>query len=230
MPSLRQLLARHSSLLILDASSTQIEASLWRGAAATAASSTEYFEGDASTGLSQVVAGVLARERIRIHDLDAIAFCEGPGSILGIRLSAASLRVWRAVRPSLAIYGFYSLPLLAVAHPKLTVVADARRDTWHSVRAGAPHTLLRLSSAELAGENMDSVDAGGLATPASFRRWSALPAGKELQSLPYSASALIAAALDEPFFRGTRDPDAFVAEAPSYATWSPRIHQSPTAE
>lgn len=228
VPSLRQLLARHSTFLVLDASSSLIEASLWRGPYAGSAIGVESIEGEASTALPRAVASLLDASGLRIHDLDAIAFCDGPGSILGIRLAAASLRTWRAVRPGLALYAFHGLPLLAVAHPELTVVADARRDRWHVVRPGEPHDLLRLSSDELVETLAAHGTSRALATPASFRRWSAPPAGTELRPLPFSATALLAAAPDEPFFHETDQPEAFLGEAPSYVAWVPRIHQAPT--
>jgi tRNA threonylcarbamoyladenosine biosynthesis protein TsaB len=228
VPSLRQLLDRHSTLLVIDACSPRVEASLWRdGTVNTAA-----VEDEASAALPVAVARVLAeagekapgRPALRIRDLDAVALCDGPGSVLGIRLAAASLRVWGVVRPKLTAYSFHSLPLLAASHPGLTIIADARRDTWHAVRPDAPRDLLRLPSSELA-----AVAPGTLATPDNFRRWSALPAGVEPRALPYSAAALLAAAPDEPFFNDSPEPDAFMHEAPSYVSWTPRVHQAPGA-
>ncbi len=187
--------------------------------AATAA-----LEGEASAALPVAVARALAAAGgRRIREVDAAAFCDGPGSVLGIRLAAAALRTWRAVRPGLATYSFHSLPLLAVSAPGETIVADARRDTWHAVRPGAPHSLLRLPTPELAV-------CGPLATPESFRRWSALPAGACPRPLPWSAAALLAAAPDEPFFQEATEPEAFLHEQPGYAAWTPRVHQAPAAK
>lgn len=230
VPSLRQLLARHPALLVIDACSPRVEAALWTTAGAATElpdrlppTSRAVREGEASAALPEVVAEVLAATGKRIQDLDAIAFCDGPGSVLGIRLSAAALRAWRVVHPGLAPYSFHSLPLLAAAHPGLTIIADARRDSWHAVRPDSPRELLRLPSAELAGT-------GPLATPENFRRWSALPAGVEPRPLPYSAAALLAAAPDETFFADASEPEAFLHEQPAYAAWTPQVHQAPPAK
>lgn len=226
MPSLRQLLVRHPVLLVVDTCAPRAEASLWLGGAdepGLAPVSTAGLEGEASAVLPVAVARVLAAPAAGgrgISDLDAVAFCDGPGSVLGVRLAAATLRAWRAVKPELALYSFHSLPLLAVSNPGLAIVADARRDSWHAALPTAPHELMRVPGAELAA-------LGPLGTPEGFRRWSAPPPGVEPRPLPWSAGALLAAAPDAPFFQESPEPDAFMHEQPSYVAWTPRIHQAP---
>lgn len=229
MPSsLRQLLARHPSLLIVDTCSPRTEVSLWLhdpAAPGPRPASTCAVDGEASGALPVAVARALAEPaagKRRVQDLDAIAFCDGPGSVLGIRLAAAALRAWRAVRPGLALYSYHSLPLLALAHPGLAIVADARRDSWHAALPSSPRQLVRVPGAELAA-------LGPLGTPDNFRRWSALPPGAEPRPLPWSAAALLAAAPDEALFDDAPEPEAFLHEAPAYAAWTPRVHQAPAA-
>ena len=224
MPSLRQLLARHPRLLVVDSCAPRAEATLWIGAATKPVAGAA-LEGEASAVLPVVVGRVLAHPAaggLAITDLDAIAFCDGPGSVLGVRLAAATLRAWRAIKPELALYSYHSLPLLAVAHPGLNIVADARRDSWHAARAASPHELVRVPGSELAA-------LGALGTPGNFRRWSALPAGVEPRTLDWSAADLIAAAPDEPFFHESPEPEAFLHEQPSYVAWTPQVHQAPAA-
>ncbi len=208
-------------VLGVDTCSTRVEVALWLGPATEPAHAIA-LDGEASAALPAAVARVLAAAGRGVRDLDAAAFCAGPGSVLGVRLAAATLRAWRAVRPELALYSYLSLPPLAVAHPGLTILADARRDTWHAVRPGAPHAVQRLATAELAA-------AAPLATPAFFRRWSTLPADLTPTELPWSAAALLAAAPDEDFFQAAPEPDAFQHEAPSYVAWTPHVHRAPAA-
>lgn len=232
MPSLRQLLDAHPVLLVVDTCSTRADAALWLNHSADRATDTtarafspshhSSVEGEAAQALPRAVASVLSAAGLGVAQLDAVAFCTGPGSVLGIRLAAASVRVWRTVRPGLAVYGYLSLPLLAT-HPDArgcTVVADARRETWHAVRPVSHARVERIPSASLA-------TAGALVTPASFRRWSALPANNPPRELPYDPAQLIASAPDTDLFNPEPDPDAFMHEQPSYATWNPQVHQPP---
>lgn len=223
--SLSQLLAVHPALLVVDTCAPRSEAALWLREAGPTPVASASVEGEASAALPVAVARALAHPAAagrRIQDLDAAAFCDGPGSVLGVRLAAATLRAWRAVSPGLALHAFHSLPLLALAHPGLSIIADARRDSWHAVRPAEPHELLRVPSAGLA-------ELGPLGTPDSFRRWSALPPGAEPRPLPWSAAALIAAAPAAALFHEAAEPEAFLHEAPAYAPWTPRVHQAPAA-
>lgn len=227
MPSsLRQLLARHPALLVVDTCSPRTEVALWLNNS-PAPVATAAIEGEASAALPSAVARVLAHPhaaRKRIVDLDAVAFCDGPGSVLGVRLAAATLRAWRAVRPDLALYSYHSLPLLAAAHPSFAILADARRDSWHAILPSAPHEVRRVPSAELAA----LAARHPLGTPENFRRWSALPPGIEPRPLSWSAAALLTAAPDTDFFDVAPEPDAFLHEQPTYVAWTPQVHQAPS--
>lgn len=220
--SLRQLLEQHPSLLVIDSSSTRVEAVLWQRGSLTPAQ-VVHCDGEASAALPEVTAQALAAVALTVRALDAVAFCAGPGSVLGIRLAAASLRAWRAINPSLALFSYQSLPLLAAAHPAHAIVADARRDSWHVVRPESPDQIQRLTTAQLGPLACISP----LGTPATFRRWSSLPSEVTLHPLTYSAAALLCAASDTPFFTPSSEPEAFLADTPSYVTWTPQIHQAP---
>jgi len=224
VPSLRQLLSRHPTLLLADTCSTRVEVALWRdGQLQPVAVAT--IDAEATSGLPEAVERVLTAATTHVRALDAVAFCSGPGSVLGIRLAAATLRTWRALRPDLALYGYASLPLLATAHPDLTIIADARRETWHTVRARSATHIERVPSADLAALSAEHA----LGTPATFRSWSKPPADVAIRPLEYSPSALFTAAPDADLFAAAPEPDAFMHETPAYATWTPRVHQAPSA-
>ena len=208
MPSLRQLLAAHAPLLVIDAASAQVQVGRLRG------------DGPAEWQTSGDEAGIgvfVCLEKLGASpgEFGAWIFCDGPGSVLGIRTVAMALRTWGVIAPR-PVFAFHSLALLAyaLARKEISVIADARRDAWHHFQLGG--ALRRVPTAELAGE---------LVMPDHFRHWSALPAGVRLE--PYSLAELLPRVSDADLFRPTDAPDAFLHEEPSYVTWTPQIHRAP---
>ncbi len=222
--SLRQILALHGSLLVIDTCSPRAETTFWTSDSLTPEVSFGR-EGEASGVLPDLVARTLAHRESRrpgsggVSGLRAVAFCEGPGSVLGVRIAAATVRTWRALDPTLAVFSFPSLPLLTLAHPDHAVIADARRDTWHLARTQHPGQILRVPSAEL-------VQFGALCTPTGFRRWSTLPDKVSPIEVAWSAADLLSAFPDAAIFTLAPEPEAFFHEAPSYVAWTPKIHQA----
>jgi tRNA threonylcarbamoyladenosine biosynthesis protein TsaB len=224
MLRLREILAAHVPLLLLDAASTRVQVAYF-GA-----------DGTASWAVADEEAGVALFRGIESLGVDldqvrAFAFCEGPGSILGIRTAAMALRTWTTLAPR-PVFAFRSLEL--VAHDlarrgpleNFSVIADARRGAWHcvEVRAGVTGPLRRVNAAELAGD---------LFMPENFRTWAATsPAGSaarpaETKTTSYDLATLLPRVTDAELFRATGAPDAFLHEDPSYQTWTPRIHSAP---
>lgn len=216
MPSLRQLLAEHPVLLLIDTASARVQVGLWT-AGETQPARWRVSDTEASTGLFECVDAVLREAGLRIAGVNAFVFCEGPGSVLGIRTAAVALRAWRVVQPvTAAAYAYQSLDLVARALNRtgLKVIADARRDTWHVAQVGEP--LRRVPATELCGE---------LVMPEHFRHWTALPSA--VTTTGYDVATLLAALPAADLFRVAEHPDAFMHEDPSYVTWTPQVHQAP---
>ncbi len=212
MASLRALLIAHAPLLFLDAASARVQVGLieadgrmrWHGSDNEAG--TAVFAGVAALGIDPTKAG-------------AWVFCEGPGSILGIRTVAMALRTWQVLAPEVRCVAYQSLDLLARAlgDPSATVIADARRDTWHAVQLGQP--MRRVPTTGL--------PADGLVLPEGFRTWSKLPASLPVRRVPYDLATLLPQAADACLFHAVESPEAFLHEEPSYALWTPQIHRAP---
>lgn len=213
MESLRQLLVRHAPLLLLDTCSQVIHAGLGRGDSHPI--KWQRCEEEAGAGLFRTVETLLAAENLSIKALRGFVFCEGPGSVLGIRTAAMALRVWHVLNPA-PMFAFQGLDLVArfLNQPELAVIADARRDSWHVARVG--QAIQRVPAAELSGP---------LVMPSGFRHWSKLPA--DTSEIPYDLAQMLAATIDQPLFRPVDAPDAFLHETPAYATWTPKVHQAP---
>ncbi|TSJ78706.1 peptidase M22 [Rariglobus hedericola] len=215
MPSLRQLLAEHPTLLLIDTTSARVQIGLWENGESRAAR-WKTSDTEASTGLFDCVESLLSEADLRIADIKAFVFCEGPGSVLGIRTAAVALRSWRVLAPASVCYRYQSLDLVARAlnQPESHIIADARRDTWHVARIGEP--LKRVPTAELRGE---------LIMPEFFRHWTPLPAG--VTTTRYAVNLLFMTLMDAELFQPSSEPDAFMHEDPTYVTWSPQVHQAP---
>jgi tRNA threonylcarbamoyladenosine biosynthesis protein TsaB len=248
MPSLRSLVARHRTVLLIDSSATSIQVGLWHSGRESERVDPSVSGGcehervapplpeaiwhtanqEAGIAIFAGVDAVLAQSGIGVTDVGAFVFCEGPGSILGIRSAAMALRIWLAANtPSVPAFAYRSLELVAhdlrrrgLAAPA-AVIADARRDTWHWVEiptVGAIGPLQRVPTAVAAGF------VGGLHTPGGFRAW-AKPPG-EVAITPYVLADLWRHQGEADLLRAAPKPDAFLHEDATYATWTPQIHRA----
>lgn len=207
MPSFRQI-STQSPVLLIDAASSEVQVGLL-----TAEAPARWHTSTEESGIA-VFQGV-QKLGVDPNTIAAFAFCEGPGSVLGIRTVAMALRTWRVFRPR-PVFAYSSLALVAHAlgNLEIGVIADARRESWHHYRIG--QGLKRIPSSELRGE---------LVMPEHFRHWSALPA--QVKTTPYSLAELLPKIWDIDLLHETNSPDAFLHEEPSYVTWTPQIHRAP---
>jgi len=209
MPSFRQLLDEHAPLLLLDAASARIQVGFFGGADSCGAWAVS--DEEAGIGLFRC----LEQLAVELDGVRAFAFCEGPGSVLGIRTAAMALRTWGVLRPRpVFAYGILALVAQAQGTPDAAVIADARRDSWHRCTAGG--RLERVPTAALTGR---------LLIPEGFRNWTPLPAGVE--RVPYVLADLLPLAADAAIFRPVEAPDAFLHAEPQYASWTPQVHRAP---
>lgn len=223
MPSLSQLLASHGRLLVLDAATTRVQIGLL---AAGDSPRWAAFDEEAGTALFAGAHDLLQAADTSLDAVGAFLFCEGPGSMLGIRTVAMALRTWQVLKPRPA-YAYQSLALAGrltwTQHPRaFAVIADARRESWHvqAISAeGAPAMLQRVPASAL--------PAGELLTPENFRAWSTPPRPAAVCS--YDLARIFPAVAEGDYFHATASPDAFQHEAPEYKKWSAQVHSAATA-
>lgn len=209
MPSLKALRANHAPLLLLDAASARIQVG-WLG---SNAADDRWVESGAEAGIGLFTS--LATLDIDQSTIGAFVFCDGPGSILGIRTAAMALRTWNVLKPR-PVFGYCSLALVAHAlnRPDAQIIADARRETWHRYALGG--SLQRVTATDLSGH---------LVMPEGFRHWTTPPPG--VVSTSYHVPDLLQSAENANLFAMTDSPDAFLHEEPGYKTWTPQIHRAP---
>ncbi|MDF9832957.1 tRNA threonylcarbamoyladenosine biosynthesis protein TsaB [Ereboglobus sp. PH5-5] len=206
--------------LLIDSASARVQLALLR---ADNDALWETQTGEAGTAIFSCAEKLLARASLKLDGVAAFVFCDGPGSVLGIRTAAVALRAWRVLRER-PVYSYCSLALAARFLAKtenarnLSLIADARRDTWHHVgidAGGRVSALRRVPTSELDG---------ALAMPEHFRNWTPLP--PDVRVTPYALETMLSALAGEPLFAPAPEPDAFLHEEPVYQTWTPRIHQA----
>lgn len=223
MRSLHDILSAHARVLLIDAASTVIQVGLLeRGGPHRWQSSPE----ESGTGIFEATQALLTAAERRLEEVDAFLFCEGPGSILGIRTGAVALRTWSMLKAR-PVFAYGSLPLVASyqlhkgsAEKPFSVIADARRESWHRLPVDADGRVGPLERVK------PEALSGLLFMPEHFRTWAPLPASVRL--VPYSISTMIEALPDLPLFAKTQEPDAFLHEEPTYQTWTPRVHRAPS--
>jgi tRNA threonylcarbamoyladenosine biosynthesis protein TsaB len=224
MATLAQLIAHHGCILVLDAASTTVQVGLLRADTAPLwRSSVE----ESGQSLFTCTEGCLRASSLAMRDVRAFIFCEGPGSMLGVRTTAMAIRTWQSEIPRPA-YRYQSLALAArfastqKPNHRFAVIADARRETWHCQIAESDSRMTVLQRLPLA--DLPQLE---LLTPENFRMWSVLPAS--VTTCSYDLQKLFLATNDGDYFQPTNAPDAFQHEAPDYKKWSAQTHSAATA-
>jgi tRNA threonylcarbamoyladenosine biosynthesis protein TsaB len=209
MPSFREI-SLHFPALLIDTASSLVQVGLIEP------DSSVRWE---SSGDESGVAVFQSIEKLGVdpQQMNAFVFCDGPGSVLGIRTAAMALRTWNVLQPR-PLYAYSSLALVAhaLAQKDLAVIADARRDSWHHFQID--RGLRRVTATELTGT---------LVMPDNFRNWAPLP--PNVSRVPYLLAELLPRIWDVDLLRPTNAPDAFLHEEPNYVTWTPQVHRAPKA-
>ncbi len=206
--------------LVLDGSARHgVRVGVWQGGRWVAEAHSEEGALEATFACAEAA---LAKVGLQFADLRAFAVCVGPGSMLGIRVTAMAVRTWAALQPC-EVWVWEPLVALAAAvrlrgeAGAFHVVSESRLKRWHVV----------------------SVDADGLPSPArecEVEQVAAL-SGRLLTTVTSAAQVLPAAVvvpeawaeLPKVFtqagvLRRDPKPEALNAAA-DFATWSGERHR-----
>ncbi|MFT5837166.1 MAG: tRNA threonylcarbamoyladenosine biosynthesis protein TsaB [Candidatus Azotimanducaceae bacterium] len=91
--------------------------------------------------LFPAVEAALKKAGIRLSDVNSYLYCEGPGSVLGLRLCAMAIETWTRLYPQSAqLYKYNSLQLTALSlldsKPELhdaLIVSDWKKGAWNAL-------------------------------------------------------------------------------------------------
>ena len=99
-------------------------------------------EGETGATLFEAVKQLLQRTNLDLDQLKSFAYCEGPGSTLGIRINSMALRTWNSLFDSpKPIYAYRSLVAarylveeLGKADDSFSMLSDLRKNSWNGLR------------------------------------------------------------------------------------------------
>ncbi|MBL4575227.1 MAG: hypothetical protein JKY51_03900 [Opitutaceae bacterium] len=215
-------------LLILDTASAKISV----GLRLNQSDAGIWFNSDEKAGVS-IFRGIqfcLEKSPIQLENILSIIYCEGPGSILGIRTATMALRTWIHTAASpLSIYRYKSLSLAAAGlgfnnteTSPFSVILDARRGRWHTLTTTQQDFLGEIKSID---SNQASLIPHTIFYPKGFPLKTSLPF--TYQECDYTPSLLSNTALLEKIVQQTISPDVFITGETTYQKWTPELTTKP---
>lgn len=210
-----------SPLLLIDGASPRCFVGLWRAGKWLAHATPE---APALEGIFTGVEQILCDAKLTLQDVGGFIHNEGPGSILGIRLSAMAIRTWRAL-PAWAdapVWAFGSLHFVAAAYQQqhrcgpVSVISEFRHKRWNLLEAGAEQVVA------VTGEALANAP-----TPLIYQRqrksWEPAPSHAIEWAPDWTQHA---ATLNTPsLLRCVEEPDVFVTEEAEFQKWSADRHR-----
>lgn len=122
-------------MLLLDAATPLAQAGIWRDGEWLGFASSR---GGAEQALFAALEECLRKAGMGVGDVDGFVFCEGPGSMLGVRIATMAIRGWQSLfKDARPVFSYYSLEAAARSQRAtgeirpLAVVSDARRGFWN---------------------------------------------------------------------------------------------------
>ena len=166
----------------------------------------------------------LAEAKLTLADIRAFAVCAGPGSVLGIRVSALAVRAW-VVLQARPIFVWESLSALAVAArsegmPAPFVVAqESRLKRWNRIEVGPDGAC-----SEVAEVSADDLRAAALTIVSDSLAAPGLFPEHRIIAQPWAQLPTLFAATD--LLRAQDKPEA-LNPATDFAAWSGERHRGP---
>jgi tRNA threonylcarbamoyladenosine biosynthesis protein TsaB len=219
---------RPNNTLVIDASGSGLFAGLLNGRNTWEA--TAHRESAALEGLFPAVGELLQKAELPLSAVDGFIYCEGPGSVLSLRLCAMAIETWRRLRPTPApLLKYNSLQLMAhqllADTPNLAdarIVSDWKKTAWNAcaLRAGRVGVVEVLDDATLAAWS------GPLYHLPQRKGWQAPPPGAT--TLQYDPSCLDRLHERPGLLVPTDSVELYNAGVNTFQKWTPTRHRAPT--
>tara|TARA_Y100000588_G_scaffold293068_1_gene312649 strand:+ start:92 stop:757 length:666 start_codon:yes stop_codon:yes gene_type:complete len=160
-----------------------------------------------------------------ITAIDAILFCEGPGSTLGLRIAATAVKtILRENKPHPTLFTYNALDLAAI------LANDASRPILAPFRKGkkllrCPTANSAIGKVEVLEEPIsESLSNEALHLP-SLRSWEILP--EHLDTLDYDISRIEGLSGLAPILQSAETPEVFTPLPAEFRKWKPDRDLSP---
>lgn len=208
-------------LLLIDAGAPRCFVGLWQNGRWLAHASPE------AAALEGVFAGVeqiLCDAKLALADVGGFIHNEGPGSILGIRLSAMAIRTWRALPQwrEAPVWAFGQLHFAAAVYQAkydetaVNVISEFRQGRWNYLAAGAMRVVA-----------IEQAEAERVPSPLVYVRqrknWQPAPKHAIEWSPEWPACADLLATPG--LLHRVDQPEVFITEEAEFAKWSGERHR-----
>jgi len=182
------------------------------------------FQGDTLESLTQLVDKCLKESSLDMESIKGFIFCEGPGSLLGLRLSAMAINTWKVLSDqqcSCPLRCYKSLPALGLQLQKNQngfdhVVSPFRKGFYN-------HYDIRQETLSLIGADVAKSLDGEVAFLPQRRLKEKL--NESWQEVPYSIKDLPVILAKRGLLHKADYADAWVPEETEYVRWSQERHR-----
>ncbi len=183
-------------------------------------------EGTALENLFSSVEAALKNAGIKLSSLSGFVYCEGPGSVLGLRLCAMAIETWRRLYPNCSeLYKYNSLQLSSLillednADLKdALIVSDWKKGAWNSIQIRATYT----EKLKVIDDDALKLWNGKLYHLPQRKGWQSPPL--EAKTLLYSPERISELRLHTAAFKATDQVDIYNNAANTFQKWTPKRH------
>ncbi len=196
--------------------------------------STHHSDDEASLSLFPLIKSLLEERSLKLSDLRAIAFCEGPGSMLGIRTAIMGIRTWIGTEQLIDcnLFSFNSLQIgkLIISSGKpdrasFLVVTDARRQSWNCLQAGSDSNASEIEVIE--NETLEKSDLP-IYSFDEFPSWTRSAAN--IVRLPYRPESIFRSPGFPDLLKPNPNSEPLNTRAIEFAKWIPQARTSDRIE
>ncbi len=217
---------RPQTILLLDASALETQTGLMQNGQWL---SFQRAPGETLETLFLGVSRCLREARLEFDRVDGFLYCEGPGSVLGIRLAAMALQGWKSLpgHKSAPITAYRSLPTIA----RLIQLKERLKLPFHCISEGGQGlwNLFSLkegnSTHRLAMASQEVIE--NLKEPVFH-----IPLGRQKQPPlnnatphPYNIEGIPSLMNHEDIFHSVDDPVVYRSQTQDYVKWSAQRHR-----